>query len=563
MVEKNRSYLTKEASINLEAYQKFISNRIENSKDDHYKLADFLAESKKINQQEALDRLDSIKEKILKILNIEKGKNVAFVTTFHLLPWEFYYYILAYQRIKKSVGAFKMETFSYPIWYMDAKKEKSDSFNFFDTKIKIEDIFNNLDKKLAEQKKEIETSYNYYEYLKERFFKLFNIDKFDNDERKKILEIIDSAEFKEKLKNLINFLKSNQTINKKKFLLGFSEDEIEEVFNIFLKKFFLLIFDFFNFFENKIKVDEKIKKFNEVVRFLLEEENIKEILEKLEIPKENILEELEGLDDMQKLKKSKYLKENIGKLIFLTTILANGVHIGAEWPKKDHYSGKFNEIRKKLNLKPLVEFKEGIFAERFQFSEPYLDSLSLSLIFEKPEIVLIFSLKGKRTKIVFDYERFRKPIMVYDFYIKFKQYLEIKSMAKEEIFDLRISKEEIKDIFRLYYDLFIRKSDISEIVKINLEDINYNMSLREAMLKFNEKIDKKYRILEFQLKKILAIYLLKCYLQGEGSIFYNDFLNKTKEVETIEKSIKKDELIKVPKVSFSEMLEIIYLRDKI
>jgi hypothetical protein len=196
-------------------------------------------------------------------------------------------------------------------------------------------------------------------------------------------------------------------------------------------------------------------------------------------------------------------------MLFLLTILTNGVHIGAEWPEKGYHTGKFNKLREILGLRPVVEFKEGIFAERFEFTEPRVDSFGLRLIFKEslPSLISFLSLKGKTPyPQSFLDKNLRDSIKNYDFYLKFKEYV------RKDILNLKLSKDEIKEILIEYYNVFFK--NVNEKIKNRIENlINEDLNLNEAIRKFNEGLESQYRILDFQIKKLLAIYLLKCEFQ--------------------------------------------------
>jgi hypothetical protein len=540
MVEKEAK---KEAKIDIEAYEKFISNRIRQQEKDFDDLSKLLSESLNLSEKEALDYLNEAKKKILNILGYDENDKVAFVTTYHFLPWEFYYYLLAYERISKSLNNLGLKDFSYPIWYMDAKKEKPHEFNFFGKKIKIDEILNRIENKKETPK--IATSYDYYEYLKNRFLKLFEIEKFDEQNKEKIIKKVYSNDFENKIKDVITLLKSNQTINKNEFILGLSEKELQDSVREVLEKKFILLFDFFDFFENKIKPKEKFEKFKDVCEFLLKEEKMKPILEKLDINEFNI-------------------NQKTGLMLFLLTILTNGVHIGAEWPEKGYHTGKFNKLREILGLRPVVEFKEGIFAERFEFTEPRVDSFGLRLIFKEslPSLISFLSLKGKTPyPQSFLDKNLRDSIKTYDFYLKFKEYV------RKDILNLKLSKDEIKEILMEYYNVFFK--NVNEKIKDRVENlINEDLNLNEAIRKFNEGLESQYRILDFQIKKLLAIYLLKCEFQNKKSNFYKDFIEKTKNVKLIE--LENVEgfggvsfPLKIPPISFTQMLELIWLKNQL
>jgi hypothetical protein len=540
MVEKEAK---KEAKIDIEAYEKFISNRIRQQEKDFEDLSKLLYDSLNLSEKEALDYLNEAKKKILNILGYDENDKVAFVTTYHFLPWEFYYYLLAYERISKSLNNLGLKDFSYPIWYMDAKKEKPHEFNFFGKKIKIDEILNRIENKKETPK--IATSYDYYEYLKNRFLKLFEIEKFDEQNKEKIIKKVYSNDFENKIKDVITLLKSNQTINKNEFILGLSEKELQDSVREVLEKKFILLFDFFDFFENKIKPKEKFEKFKDVCEFLLKEEKMKPILEKLDINEFNI-------------------NQKTGLMLFLLTILTNGVHIGAEWPEKGYHTGKFNKLREILGLRPVVEFKEGIFAERFEFTEPRVDSFGLRLIFKEslPSLISFLSLKGKTPyPQSFLDKNLRDSIKNYDFYLKFKEYV------RKDILNLKLSKDEIKEILIEYYNVFFK--NVNEKIKNRIENlINEDLNLNEAIRKFNEGLESQYRILDFQIKKLLAIYLLKCEFQNKKSNFYKDFIEKTKNVKLIE--LENVEgfggvsfPLKIPPISFTQMLELICLKNQL
>jgi hypothetical protein len=540
MVEKEAK---KEAKIDIEAYEKFISNRIRQQEKDFEDLSKLLSDSLNLSKKEALDYLNETKKKILNILGYDENDKVAFVTTYHFLPWEFYYYLLAYERISKSLNNLGLKDFSYPIWYMDAKKEKPHEFNFFGKKIKIDEILNRIENKKETPK--IATSYDYYEYLKNRFLKLFEIEKFDEQNKEKIIKKVYSNDFENKIKDVITLLKSNQTINKNEFILGLSEKELQDSVREVLEKKFILLFDFFDFFENKIKPKEKFEKFKDVCEFLLKEEKMKPILEKLDINEFNI-------------------NQKTGLMLFLLTILTNGVHIGAEWPEKGYHTGKFNKLREILGLRQVVEFKEGVFAERFEFTEPRVDSFGLRLIFKEnlPSLISFLSLKGKTPyPQSFLDKNLRDSIKTYDFYLKFKEYV------RKDILNLKLSKDEIKEILMEYYKVFFK--NVNEKIKDRVENlINEDLNLNEAIRKFNEGLESQYRILDFQLKKLLAIYLLKCEFQNKKSNFYKDFIEKTKNVKLIE--LENVEgfggvsfPLKIPPISFTQMLELIWLKNQL
>jgi hypothetical protein len=540
MVEKEAK---KEAKIDIEAYEKFISNRIRQQEKDFDDLSKLLSESLNLSEKEALDYLNEAKKKILNILGYDENDKVAFVTTYHFLPWEFDYYNLAYDRISKSLNNLGLKDFSYPIWYMDAKKEKPHEFDFFGKKFKIDEILNRIENKKEIPK--IVTSYDYYEYLKNRFLKLFEIEKFDEQNKEKIIKKVYSNDFENKIKDVITLLKSNQTINKNEFILGLSEKELQDSVREVLEKKFILLFDFFNFFENKIKPKEKFEKFKEVCEFLLKEEKMKPILEKLDVNEFNI-------------------NQKTGLMLFLLTILTNGVHIGAEWPEKGYHTGKFNKLREILGLRPVVEFKEGIFAERFEFTEPRVDSFGLRLIFKEslPSLISFLSLKGKTPyPQSFLDKNLRDSIKTYDFYLKFKEYV------RKDILNLKLSKDEIKEILIEYYNVFFK--NVNEKIKDRVENlINEDLTLNEAIRKFNEGLESQYRILDFQIKKLLAIYLLKCEFQNKKSNFYKDFIEKTKNVKLIE--LENVEgfggvsfPLKIPPISFTQMLELIWLKNQL
>jgi hypothetical protein len=540
MVEKEAK---KEAKIDIEAYEKFISNRIRQQEKDFDDLSKLLSESLNLSKKEALDYLNETKKKILNILGYDENDKVGFVTTYHFLPWEFDYYNLAYERISKSLNNLGLKDFSYPIWYMDAKKEKPHEFDFFGKKFKIDEILNRIENKKEIPK--IVTSYDYYEYLKNRFLKLFEIEKFDEQNKEKIIKKVYSNDFENKIKDVITLLKSNQTINKNEFILGLSEKELQDSVREVLEKKFILLFDLFNFFENKIKPKEKFEKFKEVCEFLLKEEKMKPILEKLDVNEFNI-------------------NQKKGLMLFLLTILTNGVHIGAEWPEKGYHTGKFNKLREILGLRPVVEFKEGIFAERFEFTEPRVDSFGLRLIFKEslPSLISFLSLKGKTPyPQSFLDKNLRDSIKTYDFYLKFKEYV------RKDILNLKLSKDEIKEILIEYYNVFFK--NVNEKIKNRIENlINEDLNLNEAIRKFNEGLESQYRILDFQIKKLLAIYLLKCEFQNKKSNFYKDFIEKTKNVKLIE--LENVEgfggvsfPLKIPPISFTQMLELIWLKNQL
>jgi hypothetical protein len=540
MVEKETK---KEAKIDIEAYEKFISNRIRQQEKDFDDLSKLLSESLNLSKKEALDYLNETKKKILNILGYDENDKVAFVTTYHFLPWEFDYYNLAYERISKSLNNLGLKDFSYPIWYMDAKKEKPHEFDFFGKKFKIDEILNRIENKKEIPK--IVTSYDYYEYLKNRFLKLFEIEKFDEQNKEKIIKKVYSNDFENKIKDVITLLKSNQTINKNEFILGLSEKELQDSVREVLEKKFILLFDFFNFFENEIKPKEKFEKFKEVCEFLLKEEKMKPILEKLDVNEFNI-------------------NQKTGLILFLLTILTNGVHIGAEWPEKGYHTGKFNKLREILGLRPVVEFKEGIFAERFEFTEPRVDSFGLRLIFKEslPSLISFLSLKGKTPyPQSFLDKNLRDSIKTYDFYLRFKEYV------RKDILNLKLSKDEIKEILIEYYNVFFK--NVNEKIKDRAENlINEDLNLNEAIRKFNEGLESQYRILDFQIKKLLAIYLLKCEFQNKKSNFYKDFIEKTKNVKLIE--LENVEgfggvsfPLKIPPISFTQMLELIWLKNQL
>jgi len=540
MVEKETK---KETEIDIKAYEKFISNRIKQQEKDFDDLSKFLSESLNLSKKEALDYLNETKKNILNILGYDENDKVAFVTTYHFLPWEFDYYNLAYERISKSLNDLGLKDFSYPIWYMDAKKEKPHEFDFFGKKIKIDDILNRIENKKETPK--IVTSYDYYEYLKNRFLKLFEIEKLDEQNKEKIIKKVYSSDFENKIKDVITLLKSNQTINKNEFILGLSEKELQDSVRDVLEKKFILLFDFFNFFENKIKPKEKFEKFKEVCEFLLKENKMKPILEKLDVNEFNI-------------------NQKKGLMLFLLSILTNGVHIGAEWPEKGYHTGKFNKLREILGLRPVVEFKEGIFAERFEFTEPRVDSFGLRLIFKEnlPSLISFLSLKGKTPyPQSFLDKNLKDSIKTYDFYLRFKEYV------RKDILNLKLSKDEIKEILMEYYNVFFK--DVNEKIKNRIENlINEDLNLNEAIRKFNDGLESQYRILDFQLKKLLAIYLLKCEFQNKKSNFYKDFIEKTKNVKLIE--LENVEVfggvsfpLKIPPISFTQMLEIIWLKNQL
>jgi len=496
-----------------------------------------------LSEKEALEYLNETKKKILNILGYDENDKVAFVTTYHFLPWEFDYYLLAYERISKSLNELGLKDFSYPIWYMDAKKEKPHEFDFFGKKIKIDDILNKIENKKETPK--IVTSYDYYEYLKNRFLKLFEIEKLDEQNKEKIIKKVYSSDFENKIKDVITLLKSNQTINKNEFVLGLSEKELQDSVRDVLEKKFILLFDFFNFFENKIKPTEKFEKFKEVCEFLLKENKMKPILEKLDVNEFNI-------------------NQKRGLMLFLLSILTNGIHIGAEWPEKGYHTGKFNKLREILGLRPVVEFKEGIFAERFEFTEPRVDSFGLRLIFKEnlPSLISFLSLKGKTPyPQSFLDKNLKDSIKTYDFYLRFKEYV------RKDILNLKLSKDEIKEILMEYYNVFFK--NVNEKLKDKVENlINEDLNLNEAIRKFNEGLESQYRILDFQLKKLLAIYLLKCEFQNKKSNFYKDFIKKTKNVKLIE--LENVEgfggvsfPLKIPPISFTQMLEIIWLKNQL
>ena len=479
----------------------------------------------------------------MNILGYDKNDKVAFVTTYHFLPWEFDYYLLAYERISKSLNNLGLKDFSYPIWYMDAKKEKPYEFDFFGKKIKIDDILNKIENKKETPK--IVTSYDYYEYLKNRFLNLFGLEKFDEQNKEKITKTIYSNDFESKIKDVITLLKSNQTINKNEFILGLSEKELQDSVRDVLEKKFILLFDFLNFFENKIKPKEKFEKFKEVCEFLLKEEKMKPILEKIDVNEFNI-------------------NQKTGLMLFLLPILTNGVHIGAEWPEKGYHTGKFNKLREILGLKPVVEFKEGIFSERFEFTEPRVDSFGLRLIFKEglPSLISFLSLKGKTPyPQSFLDKNLKDSIKIYDFYLRFKEYV------RKDILNLKLSKNEIKEILIEYYNVFFK--NVNEKLKDRIENlINEDLNLNEAIRKFNEGLESQYRILDFQLKKLLAFYLLKCEFQNKKSNFYKDFIEKTKNVKLIE--LENVEgfggvsfPLKIPPISLTQILEIIWLKNQL
>jgi hypothetical protein len=541
-------------SIDLRSFENFLLKRIKASRKDLEFLAKTFSSVLNLTEEEFLSHLRLCRREIVEKLGFEEGDIIAFITTFHLLPWEHYYYLLAQERISRSLESLNLKAFPYPVWYGDPKIEKPAYFNFFGTKLEIDGILNAFEG--SKEKSAAKTTYEYYEYLKRRFCRLFNLDEseFTSKQKKKIIEIIYSDEFRTKVERVINYLKSTQIIKKQDFVFSLLDEEIFEATRKVLKRLFLLLFDFFEFFENRIKIREKIERFRAVCEYLVNNEKIKPILERLGITKENI-------------------DKNLGKMFFLVTILVGGVHIGAEWPEKEHRSGKLNKVREYLNLPKIVEFKEGVFAERFLFSEPPIDSMAFSLIFGDPTILTsVASLTGKMTgRFSPISEELRKSIRTYDFYIRLREYFN-----RTNVFGLKVKEDEIKEILKIYYDISFKEIDptVRDGINSTIESvINNDMTLDEAISKFNDNIEPRYRIFKFVVKKILAIYLLRKYLEikdtdeetKEETGLYSDFLRGTETVQTIERERSNDAFggieypLKIPPVTFSQILEIMYL----
>lgn len=554
-------------------------NKIENplEKGTHYKnYLEFLQERDKISSKDLeilaenfsipYEKLINLRKKLREIVfgeEIKESEELGLVTTYHLNPWELDYYFLASERIK----LLNRKIFSLIIAYTDPKKEKLFNMYLGDKKIDLRFIF--------DIKNKTETSYGFYLILKSKFLEFFEEEENFNGKYRELVEkSFNNEEFVDKkIKNLIDKFQNHHIFELKEL----SKEDKVKVYIEVLKEIFYLLGDFFDFFEGKsefkiddqrISLDARWNKIHKIVDYIIQNEDLKPIIEKLGI-------EIKKGEHGKKI----YPPESYFKLIFLLLVIGGVTHIGAEWAT-DRDLGKYNKGRKLLGLPPLPEIPPGLFVERFNIiKDKYLDSLSLRLLFgDLKDIWKTASVQGD---IIDSFspinEKLRKRIKIIDFWFNYKKFL---SSFNED--NIELTSETIKEIIIAYFNKFLKGKVSEETFSEKVDEFFANregvFKTKSLIREFNNFMSnqglKNHVILDNSLKILLIDMILPKYV---NSIIDNELLkifnNLSEQQGTIEgKIVSKDSAlfggIKIPlslpyNLTSDDLLIIKYLSYKL
>ncbi len=430
----------------LKNFEDFLQRRREQSQ------ADLSLLSKNFNIP--LESLKNIKNEIRDFLFFKKEGKFNLATTFHLYLWEFYQYKLAFEKEKLLKENFEEEFFNFFVYY-DKEKKSIYYLKIGDIELSLKDILN------LKINKEV-SSFDFFQKIKEK------VNLLDEKEEELI---------KQNLKNYFvnrgyfkNYTKKEQNL-------------INERVYQSLKR---LLIDYLNFFEKDTgNLTENIKKIDFLREKLFNNKDLKGIFQKFEIKEE----------DYQQTNKYRYF-------IALICILGWINHFGAEWATerkedKEIQPGFYNQIRERLNLNKIIEPLPNVFIERYNFTSPFLDSLTLSIIFENdldaliktaavnglnsyPFTPLNFDLKGVDFKIV-------EKIRLLDFLKNYEIFLKT-----------NLTRDKIKDIFikNNFFDI----SELKEVFEKEGEDSNLESFI-------NNKLQKE----KFLVSRLLKQYLAEFY----------------------------------------------------
>lgn len=456
----------------------------------------------------SLEKLQSIRVNLKKMLldvdRIADQDNVAVTTTFHLLPWELEYYFLAKKRID-LLGYKSNYIFNVPIGYMQSREEKPYQLAVGDR------FFNYLEsvfgiKNLPKTK----TAYEFYLFLKEELKKFLGLEELDFSNLRIIVdEVFANQQFiNAKIRPICNNLKSKNLLNFNKQEIRLRDNTIDKLYEDIVKEIIYLIVDFFVFFENDIKINEKQEKLLEAVKYIFSQQELRPIFNAIGLSMDTNIDDYSFFTDY-------------GKLIFLIIILGGFDHIGAEWPEKNKL-GKYNLIRKSLGLNLISETPPNIFAERFLlFSESpsikdnsfkLIDSLTLRLLFGKslPTIIDVASSEGQHTGAFSPLDKsHRDSVRIIDFISTYKLFLqEIKSEK------IKFSGELIFDLMTKYYET-IFKGGLKETLRSKIEEFkqaylfdNNEYNLFSSVEQFNRYLnDQGIKDYSINLPLLIAIIL--------------------------------------------------------
>ncbi|BCX15604.1 MAG: hypothetical protein KatS3mg097_496 [Candidatus Parcubacteria bacterium] len=516
-------------------YLEFLKERREQSKADLENLAQ--------NFNIPLEKLQQIRTDIRKqLLSTEDKDYAAITTTFHLLPWELEYYLLAKKRIN-LLDYKPTHIFDIPIGYMQSKDEKPHQLTIGDRSFNYLELIFNV-------KKVPKTSYEFYLLLKEEFKKFLDLEEVDFSNLKEIVDgLFANQQFiNSKIKPICNHLKSKNLLRLNKQELRIRDNAIDKLYEDIVKEIIYLIVDFLVFFENDIKINEKREKFLKTVKYLFSQEDLRPIFNALGLSLNVNIDDFLAFNDY-------------GKIIFLIVILGGFDHIGAEWPEKDKL-GKYNLIRKSLGLNLITEVPPNTFAERFLlFSESSLsseanfklvDSLTLRLLFSEamPSITYLASFQGPFTGTFSPLAKEHRDIIrIIDFVSTYKLFLqEIKNG------DIKFSNKMLIDIIKKYYETVFKggikemlKNKIEEFEKNYLTDNNLEYDLFFSIEQFNKFLNesgiKDYSInLPLLMSIILENEIFNAYFKTdiqrlvskEGGELLNKFLATGRKIKRLE-----------------------------
>lgn len=414
--------ITPDEAISYNTLKSYIEHRKKESSDD---LA-ILAEKYNLELKYLIDWQNKINEKI---------KADVIVTTYHLIPWEFYYYVLAHQRL--NLLGFRY--FNFPIYWGEQKNEKFNQLYLVDIPLDLAQILDikNINKRTQ--------AIDFYCQLKEKFYN-------------------SSINLKENLKN---FLASRH------FLKGFTENEKEIIVDKLSQTLKALLTDYFLFFEDpqnfggfnsEKKNFENVLIVNDLGQEFLKDEKLKNLLKDVDLNQPS-------------------------QLLFFICLLGQKIHLGAEWPQKigERFIGKFNQFREKFGLKPLVEFQPGVFFERFQFTQPFLDSFTLKLIFgdSLENLIHVASIEGKKTGYFYPYRLVSTPEGIKN--------LTSEAIYNIRLFDWQMNFNKISSAEFKWSEIKEKLPNFSEFLKKSIINyINQNISeptKKERFLQQVEKLD--------------------------------------------------------------------------